>query len=116
LRRLLPSVWGGSKMAREFSKKFYNSKAWKKCREGYKQSKFGICERCLANGKYVAGEEVHHKIYLTPENINDPYITLNWENLELLCATCHSKEHNEKYSPLREDVMFNENGDLIRSE
>jgi len=24
--------------------------------------------------QYVAGEEVHHKIYLTPENINDPYI------------------------------------------
>ena len=103
-------------MAREFSKKFYNSKQWIKCRELYKQSVNGLCERCLSKGKYVLGDEVHHKIYLSPENINDPHVTLNWDNLELLCAACHSKEHNEKYSPLREDVMFDENGDLIRSE
>lgn len=104
---------GGEKMAQEWAKRFYNSKAWIKCRELYKQEKNGLCERCLKKGKYNAGEEVHHKIWLTPENINDPYITLNWENLELLCATCHSKEHNEKYSPLREGFGFDENGDLI---
>ncbi len=103
-------------MARDFAIKFYNSKEWKKCREAYKQSVNGLCERCLANGKYVAGEEVHHKIYLTPENINNPDITLNWDRLELLCATCHSKEHMSKYDVVRDDVMFDENGDLIRSE
>lgn len=103
-------------MAREFARKFYGSRAWKECRASYILSVNGLCERCLANGKYVAGEEVHHKIYLTPENINDPYITLSWDNLELLCQSCHSKEHMRKYGPLREDVMFNENGDLIRSE
>ena len=27
--------------------------------------------------------------------------------------TCHSKEHNEKYSPLREGFGFDENGDLV---
>lgn len=101
-------------MARDFAIKFYNSKQWKKCRETYKQSVNGLCERCLKNGKYVAGEEVHHKIYLTPENINNPDITLNWENLELLCSSCHSIEHNEKYSPVREDVMFDENGELVK--
>lgn len=103
-------------MAREFARKFYNSKAWKKCREAYKQSVNGLCERCLKAGKYVPGDEVHHKIYLTPENIDDPYITLSFENLELLCSSCHSIEHNEKYSPLREGFGFDENGDLIRSE
>ena len=97
-------------MARDFAKKFYNSKEWKKCREAYKQSRFGICERC---GE--PGEEVHHIIYLTPDNINNPEITLSFENLELLCSSCHSKEHNEKYSPLREDVMFDEEGDLVPS-
>jgi 5-methylcytosine-specific restriction protein A len=97
-------------MAREFSKKFYNSKQWIKCREAYKQSKHGICERCD-----MPGEEVHHKIWLTPENINDPYITLSWDNLELLCMSCHSKEHMSKYDVVRDDVMFDNNGDLIRS-
>ena len=101
-------------MARDFAIKFYNSKEWKKCREAYKESKNGLCERCLDNGKYVVGDEVHHKEYLTPENINDPYITLSFENLELLCLSCHSKEHMSKYGVVRDDVMFDSNGDLIR--
>ena len=104
---------GGDNMAQDWAKSFYNSKKWIKCRELYKQEKNGLCERCLKRGIYNPGEEVHHKIYLTPENINNPEITLNWDRLELLCATCHSKEHNEKHSPLRDDVMFDENGDLI---
>lgn len=104
-------------MARDFAKKFYNSKEWKKCREAYKQSVNGLCERCLNNGKYVPGDEVHHKIYLTPDNINDPYITLSFSNLELLCATCHSIEHNRREKEVvREGLMFDNNGDLIRSE
>lgn len=36
---------------------------------------------------------MHHKIYLTPENINDPSVTLSWENLELVCRECHAEEH-----------------------
>lgn len=103
-------------MARAFSKRFYNSKAWKDCREGYIQSVDGLCERCLARKEYTPGYELHHKVWLTPENINDPYITLNWDNLEFLCASCHSVEHMSKYSSTREDVMFNERGELIQSE
>lgn len=95
-------------MARDFSRKFYNSKQWIKCREAFKESKFHICNRCG-----MPGEEVHHIIYLTPENINDPYITLSWDNLELLCMSCHSKEHMSKYDVVREDVMFDSKGDLI---
>lgn len=101
-------------MAREFSRKFYGSRAWKECRASFILSKNGLCERCLSNDKYVPGEEVHHKIYLTPENINDPYITLSWNNLELLCQSCHSKEHMSKYDVVREDVMFDESGDLVK--
>ena len=97
-------------MARDFAKRFYNSKQWVKCREAYKQSVYGLCERCGH-----PGEEVHHKIYLTPENINDPDITLSWGNLELLCDTCHSKEHMSKYDVVRGDVMFDPNGDLVGS-
>lgn len=103
-------------MAREFSKKFYNSKQWIKCRELYKQSVNGLCERCLSKGKYVLGDEVHHKIHLSPNNINNPDITLNWDNLELLCMSCHSIHHMSIYSPLREDVMFNKEGDLVEKQ
>ena len=96
-------------MARPFARKFYNSKQWIKCRNAYRESVFYICERCNR-----PGEEVHHKTWLTPDNINDPYIALSFENLELLCMSCHSKEHMSKYSPLRDDVMFDSNGELIQ--
>ena len=75
---------------------FYKSKAWKDCREAYARSKGGLCERCLKDGKYTAGEIVHHKVNLTPTNIHDPNVTLNWDNLELLCMDCHAAEHGSK--------------------
>jgi 5-methylcytosine-specific restriction endonuclease McrA len=43
----------------------------------------------------VPGDEVHHKIRLTPENLADPQISLNWDNLELLCKQCHMEEHTD---------------------
>lgn len=101
----------GDGMAKDFAVKFYSSAAWIKCREAYKQSVFGLCERCG-----VPGAEVHHIIYLTPDNINDPYIALSWDNLELLCHECHTREHMSKYSATREDVMFDENGNLVPRE
>ena len=99
-------------MAKDWAKKFYSSKAWQDGREGYIKSKFGICERCER-----PGDIVHHKEYLTPGNINNPDITLNWDNLELLCQDCHNKEHHgSDEGTVREGLMFNEYGELIRSE
>lgn len=104
-------------MAKEYAKSFYKSKAWLSCREGFINSKHGLCERCKSKGKYVAGKIVHHKTYITPENINDPYITLSFENLELLCSSCHNKEHGESKEPLlREGLIFDENGQLVSHE
>lgn len=40
--------------------------------------------------------EVHHKKPLTAENLTDPRVALNWENLELLCKTCHDEERERK--------------------
>ena len=84
---------GHGDIMKEYAKKFYSSKAWKNCREAYKASRGGLCERCLAKGLYNPGVIVHHKIYLTPENIGNPNITLQWENLELVCRQCHDEEH-----------------------
>jgi len=100
----------GDSMAKEWAKSFYQSKAWKKCRDGYIKSVYGLCERCGKPG-YI----VHHKKYITPKNINDPNITLNWDNLEYICQDCHNKEHHEKYSATRNDVMFDEEGNLVKA-
>ena len=96
-------------MAREFSKKFYKSKAWEQCRHSYIKSVHALCERCGRPGRIV-----HHKIKLTSENINKPHITLNHDNLELVCLECHNKdefgEHKEKSKSRYE---FDKNGNIL---
>lgn len=82
--------WG---RVRDFAKGFYASQAWEETRKAYKKSKGGLCERCLARGMYRAGVIVHHKEHLSPDNINDPDVTLGWGNLELLCRDCHGEVH-----------------------
>ena len=94
---------------KDFAKSFYKSKAWQRCRAGYVKSVGGLCEDCLKKGIYTPGEIVHHKVHLTPDNINDPDISLNWDNLKLVCRECHAKEHsasNERY-------LFDESGKVI---
>lgn len=78
---------------KNFDRSFYKTKAWQRCRDAYAASVGGLCERCRAKGLIVSGEIVHHKKHLTPDNIHDDSITLNWDNLELLCRECHGKEH-----------------------
>ncbi|MCI1593228.1 HNH endonuclease [Heyndrickxia oleronia] len=94
-----------------FAKKFYKTTAWKKCRSSYFAYRHGLCERCSEPGKIV-----HHKQYLTPDNINDPEITLSFNNLELLCQDCHNKEHHAIYGVIADGLMFDDSGDLVRRE
>ena len=67
-------------------------------------SVFGLCERCQQLGKIL-----HHKKKLTPQNIDDPDIALNWDNLEFLCLDCHNKEHFGSI-----EIAFDDEGDMIR--
>ncbi len=101
-------------MAREFAKAFYNSTEWKQCREQYIKSmpkyKRGLCEQCYRKGKHVLGEELHHKIWLTPNNIHNKNVTLNHDNLILLCFECHREAHNERKP---NQYIFNDKGELI---
>lgn len=79
-------------MAKEFAKAFYEGMAWRNCRKAYIRTRRcidgGICERCHERPGYI----VHHKILLTPDNINDYDISLNPEYLEFLCKPCHDQE------------------------
>lgn len=79
----------------QFSNTFYSSQAWQNCRRAYKSYRGGLCERCLTMGLYTPGTEVHHKIPLTPDNLADPDVTLNFQNLMLLCDSCHKAVHRE---------------------
>ena len=83
-------------MAKPFSEKFYKTSVWRDCRNGYAAYRGHLCEGCLRRGILSHGEIVHHKIELTPENIDDPNITLSWDNLELLCRFCHAEVHDQR--------------------
>lgn len=83
-------------MAKEFAKQFYSSKAWQDTRDAYYKSQKGLCENCLKNGIVSPGEIVHHKVFIDAVNIDNPNITLNHDNLELLCRKCHGALHNKK--------------------
>lgn len=81
-------------MSKPFARQFYSSAAWQACRNEYAKRRHYLCENCLRQGIYKPGEIVHHKIELDPVNIENPEITLNPENLELLCRECHAKVHD----------------------
>lgn len=81
-------------MAKPFARQFYSSKAWQDCRNEYAKRRFHLCENCLKQGIYKPGVIVHHKIEIDPVTIEKPEITLNFDNLELLCRECHAKMHD----------------------
>lgn len=85
--------------------RFYKSSAWKMARQIKINNVNGLCERCE-----LPGEEVHHIIRLSTENIKDVSISLSPRNLELLCKKCHNKEHN-RFSKM---IEFDSNGDFIK--
>ena len=97
---------------REFAESFYSSKAWHDCRKAYRLSVGGLCERCRSKGLIVPGEIVHHKVHLTPDNITNESVTLDWSNLELLCRNCHAEIHNN----IKKRYFVDENGKIIASD
>ncbi len=91
---------------KQFAKEFYQSKAWRDVRNYVFKRDFGICVRC---GEI--GEIVHHKKYLTPNNINNPSISLNPDNLELVCRVCHALEH-EGQKAIATNLQFDKDGNI----
>ena len=97
-----PWHWGGSFVCTDMSMRveapeeqraFYKSAAWLKCRAGYIKKVGGLCERCFAKGIAEPCYIVHHKEYITPDNLRCPEVALSFDNLEALCLKCHNEEH-----------------------
>lgn len=94
----------------KWAEHFYKSTGWKKTRYSYLVSKDFTCERCGARATMV-----HHRTYLTEQLINNPALTVGYENLEALCETCHDVEHKAD-SPLRKGMYFDGEGMLCFAE
>ena len=100
-------------MAKEYAKSFYKSRAWQKCRDGYISSVNGLCEECLSKGAYRPGYIVHHIEHITPSNINDPRITLNFDNLQYVCLECHNRIHYGGAGATAHGLEFDGDGNIV---
>lgn len=81
---------------REDQIRFYTSRAWKDLRAYIIKERGGLCESCLKQGIIKAADVVHHIKPVTAENVNDPEIALNPDNLMALCTECHAAIHSGK--------------------
>ena len=85
-------------------RKFYRSNEWKLARALKIAATDGLCEKC---GK--VGEEVHHIKHLTQDNVSDPEVSINQENLILLCKDCH----NEIHGRFSKATKFDKDGNYV---
>lgn len=80
-------------------KSFYKSKEWLKFRDViiYERqdavTKVNYCSHC--HKQIVSNYDliIHHKTELTEANVNDYNISLNPDNVEIVCFNCHNKHH-----------------------
>lgn len=75
---------------------FYCSKPWRELSYKIKVDRGGECERCgwqaVSNDDW-SGLIGHHKIELTDDNVDDASVSLNPNNVEIICLRCHNSEH-----------------------
>lgn len=96
-------------MAKDYARGFYCSRAWRDTQAAYMASQHYVCERC-GGPAYI----VHHRTYISPQNIGDPSITLDWSNLEALCIDCHNTEHMCG-SAVADGLRFDRDGNLVKA-
>lgn len=93
--------------------RFYHSKEWKRVRELVLARDHYICVFCGA-----PGDTVDHIVELDEKNVDNPFISLNPDNLRTLCRTCHEHRHfMSDPGGLADGVSVDENGNVsIKSE
>ena len=52
-----------------WAERFYNSDAWRSCRDSFLKSKGYLCERCSTPDDPVTAKIAHHKTYLTKRGV-----------------------------------------------
>lgn len=108
-------------MAREFAKPLYHSARWlhlqKLAMERTETTTGsvppGMCERCYEHGLLKPAKVVHHITHVSPENVGDPSVTLNLDNLMRLCQECHAAVHSSNPDQGPPRCGFDENGNVV---
>lgn len=76
---------------------FYNSSVWRRNRKAYLDA-YPLCKSCNKNGKTVFATVVDH---ITP--ISHGGDSLDWNNLQGLCDSCHNSKSGKERHGIIED-------------
>jgi 5-methylcytosine-specific restriction endonuclease McrA len=90
---------------KDWAEAFYKSKSWQACRAAAWSRDRGLCQDCLKSGRITPAEIVHHITELTPQNIGNPSISLNLDNLVSVCRECHAKRHGARQRRYKVDEL-----------
>jgi 5-methylcytosine-specific restriction endonuclease McrA len=92
---------------RAWQKQFYNSLRWTRLRD---EVRVDGRMRCACCGHLIRGKSiVDHISEITPDNYDDENVTLNRDNLQLLCLACHNSKATREINfdfdmDLRKDI------------
>lgn len=87
--------------------RFYGSKRWQDLRKVLITQRLGRCDRCGKDFSDDTSQLVaHHKEHLTNDNLKDPAVAVNPDNIEILCPRCHAYYHPYKGYIKRKQVFI----------
>ena len=73
--------------------RFYTSRSWRDLAHKLKIERGGKCERTGEVFVDMSQLIAHHKVELTEDNVSNPEIALNPDNVEIISFREHNKEH-----------------------
>lgn len=101
-------------------KKFYDRAAWRVARENALMRDRYLCVLCKKQGDIKPADVVHHKIHLSLDNMDNPKIAYNLDNLISLCSEHHVEVHRGEHGKGRMNLeehpynyTFDANGMLV---
>lgn len=75
-------------------RRIINSRAWRRLRDEYYRA-HPLCETCLADGRAVPAEDVHHVVPIERARSRTEMerLAFSASNLRSLCRACHEEAH-----------------------
>ena len=94
------------------------SREWRELRAAKIRDCQGLCERCKAMGIITAAKTVHHR---TPVETGETLeamreLCYRYDNLQLLCADCHHRAHEELRSHAGQGTRYMPKQDITGNE
>lgn len=77
-------------------RRIINSRGWRRLRDEYFRA-HPLCEDCLAGGRAVPAEDVHHVVPIerARSRAEMERLALSASNLRSLCRACHEEAHRQ---------------------